>query len=691
MSGSNPRSSSSSAAARSPTNRAKKTAAFAQECAISFAKECTESTKGPSSSSNPQGNHRGKDSHVVHDYVSETKQYFVRATLELHAPLSEILELFAPTDPDDSDPFFSRLFDRAIDVSTVARHLGDGGTLLPPSNQMPTDDEPRPLTKGPVARSTVIKRIRFHDKKQWQKDLLCLEHVEPLSATSVVRFYESVDSWSDIRLSSTDSWTKESSGSTTLSAPHHENLTFGFLFEKISRANRLRLTFLGYHTTATRGDETCLWLGKVATSLAMVKNLVLRRRLTQDSVVVPSSQPVHATSMPPPSSSSLNFTATLPRACHTCTKSFHLFRRAHFCQVCQAAMCSKCTRHQDVESAPGLVVSMQVCHGCQVTLVHRNALNPAPSAECDNVCPKPHRSRLHNHRRSSSRRALSHRDALLFNPDGDDNNNATDVYEDNLAFDAQTRFPGVTMVVPPISAKKPASASATPRPTPRQATKASAAKEICMRCCASVAVGVCGACTMPFCGGCSVLQNVQVGPANVFELQLCLGCVAETAVPVTSPPSAPSHPSPTERLHDVLCEEVCADMECANGYVTLIYQGATVLKGAFGSTAPSQIPSTCALVREILASSDTALLLVPDATADPRFASSPRVTGSEGIRFFCGFPLRTSDGHVLGTVSVADTAPRLRMSPQHRQAMETFHDNVVALIEDRLAVALQAH
>ncbi|RQM25040.1 hypothetical protein B5M09_009289 [Aphanomyces astaci] len=860
MSGSNPRSSSSSAAARSPTNRAKKTAAFAQECAISFAKECTESTKGPSSSSNPQGNHRGKDSHVVHDYVSETKQYFVRATLELHAPLSEILELFAPTDLDDSDPFFSRLFDRAIDVSTVARHLGDGGTLLPPSNQMPTDDEPRPLTKGPVARSTVIKRIRFHDKKQWQKDLLCLEHVEPLSATSVVRFYESVDSWSDIRLSSTDSWTKESSGSTTLSAPHHENLTFGFLFEKISRANRLRLTFLGYHTTATRGDETCLWLGKVATSLAMVKNVVLRRRLTQDSAVVPSSQLVHATSMPPPSSSSLNFTATLPRACHTCNKSFHLFRRAHFCQVCQAAMCSKCTRHQDVESAPGLVVSMQVCHGCQVTLVHRNALNPAPSAECDNVCPKPHRSRLHNHRRSSSRRALSHRDALRSNPDGDDNSNATDVYEDNLAFDAQTRFPGVTMVVPPISAKKPASASATPRPTPRQATKASAAKEICMRCCASVAVGVCGACTMPFCGGCSVLQNVQVGPANVFELQLCLGCVAETAVPVTSPPSAPSHPSPTERspppptvepivlrerpsfnpdvdammrtmtlrpqlspspwtpmaskdhsrqpqryvvpllemeaanieegdedegsddeyhhrrhryrtstsdstttlqqqqqdhpydiadnqsssprprrsnsshvssrassndsshvgghgheddhdatsledqlqmfacldvgansLHDVLCEEVCADMECANGYVTLIYQGATVLKGAFGSTAPSQIPSTCALVREILASSDTALLLVPDATADPRFASSPRVTGSEGIRFFCGFPLRTSDGHVLGTVSVADTAPRLRMSPQHRQAMETFHDNVVALIEDRLAVALQAH
>ncbi|KAF0775921.1 hypothetical protein AaE_000379 [Aphanomyces astaci] len=68
----------------------------------------------------------------------------------------------------------------------------------------------------------------------------------------------------------------------------------------------------------------------------------------------------------------------------------------------------------------------------------------------------------------------------------------------------------------------------------------------------------------------------------------------------------------------------------------------------------------------------------------------PRRLGAAVLKGAFG-SLRTSDGHVLGTVSVADTAPRLRMSPQHRQAMDTFRDNVVALIEDRMAVALQEH
>jgi PAS domain S-box-containing protein len=51
-------------------------------------------------------------------------------------------------------------------------------------------------------------------------------------------------------------------------------------------------------------------------------------------------------------------------------------------------------------------------------------------------------------------------------------------------------------------------------------------------------------------------------------------------------------------------------------------------------------------------------LIVPDALADPRFAASPVVLGPSQVRFYAGFPLRTPDGLVLGTVAALDHRPR---------------------------------
>ncbi|RZA03659.1 MAG: GAF domain-containing protein, partial [Moraxellaceae bacterium] len=52
------------------------------------------------------------------------------------------------------------------------------------------------------------------------------------------------------------------------------------------------------------------------------------------------------------------------------------------------------------------------------------------------------------------------------------------------------------------------------------------------------------------------------------------------------------------------------------------------------------------------------MLIVNDATIDPRFNESPLVLGEPNIRFYAGAPIINIDGQPLGTVCVIDTLAR---------------------------------
>lgn len=55
---------------------------------------------------------------------------------------------------------------------------------------------------------------------------------------------------------------------------------------------------------------------------------------------------------------------------------------------------------------------------------------------------------------------------------------------------------------------------------------------------------------------------------------------------------------------------------------------------------------------------DPGILVVPDATADRRFAQLPGVSGPAGIRFYAGRPLNAAPGMRVGTLCLYDTSPR---------------------------------
>jgi signal transduction histidine kinase len=80
-------------------------------------------------------------------------------------------------------------------------------------------------------------------------------------------------------------------------------------------------------------------------------------------------------------------------------------------------------------------------------------------------------------------------------------------------------------------------------------------------------------------------------------------------------------------------------------------------------------------------------VVVRDASADPRFASSPWVDGRLAeIRFYCSCILRSPDGHAIGTLCLFDTVPRDPDEAQIR-AVRLLTRRVVDVLELRLRSA----
>ena len=77
-------------------------------------------------------------------------------------------------------------------------------------------------------------------------------------------------------------------------------------------------------------------------------------------------------------------------------------------------------------------------------------------------------------------------------------------------------------------------------------------------------------------------------------------------------------------------------------------------------------------------------IYLPDASADPRFATSPWVDGTLArIRFYCSVILRSPEGHAIGTLCVFDEAAR-ELGDQQLRTIGLLARQVVDVLELRL-------
>lgn len=76
------------------------------------------------------------------------------------------------------------------------------------------------------------------------------------------------------------------------------------------------------------------------------------------------------------------------------------------------------------------------------------------------------------------------------------------------------------------------------------------------------------------------------------------------------------------------------------------------------------------------------VMVVKDATKDPRFADNPLVTGPPHIRFYAGAPLVDAYGMLLGTLCVVDTKPR-GLSPKEELLLINKAGEVIEQVRRR--------
>jgi adenylate cyclase len=104
-----------------------------------------------------------------------------------------------------------------------------------------------------------------------------------------------------------------------------------------------------------------------------------------------------------------------------------------------------------------------------------------------------------------------------------------------------------------------------------------------------------------------------------------------------------------------LAAQIC---DCPVSLVSFVDATRQWMKAKYGPLPAdlTECPREISVCRATICVDD--ILYVPDLTLDPRFNTSPLVTDGLRLRFYCGVPLITRDGHALGSLCVVDFKPR---------------------------------
>ncbi len=132
---------------------------------------------------------------------------------------------------------------------------------------------------------------------------------------------------------------------------------------------------------------------------------------------------------------------------------------------------------------------------------------------------------------------------------------------------------------------------------------------------------------------------------------------------------------------DRITRMVAAMLGVPIALISLVDQDRQWFKSKIGLDV-SQTPRDLAFCAHAIC--QNAVMVVPDARDDLRFSRNPLVMSEPSIRFYAGAPLRTPDGHNIGTLCAIGQEPRT-LSPEQKQLLTDMAAMVMEELEYRRA------
>ncbi|WP_026239835.1 EAL domain-containing protein [Parafrankia discariae] len=125
---------------------------------------------------------------------------------------------------------------------------------------------------------------------------------------------------------------------------------------------------------------------------------------------------------------------------------------------------------------------------------------------------------------------------------------------------------------------------------------------------------------------------------------------------------------------------------CNVGSVLLVGADRETYLGRHGHDM-NDVPARVGVASHAVAAGE--LVEVPDSMLDTRFAHGTRAFPGRPIRFIAAVPVRTSDGHAIGAVTISDRIPR-RLTPGQREALESLARHAAVMMDVRREAVLLA-
>lgn len=136
-----------------------------------------------------------------------------------------------------------------------------------------------------------------------------------------------------------------------------------------------------------------------------------------------------------------------------------------------------------------------------------------------------------------------------------------------------------------------------------------------------------------------------------------------------------------EKAFDDLVQMAAAVCETPIAVVSLVDESRQWFKAKVGIEAQETSRDVAFCAHAIMGKD---VMVVGDATKDPRFAHNPLVTGNPNIRFYAGAPIVLEGDAAIGTVCVIDRKPR-ELTPMQQNALTVIQRMAGHLIELRRA------